>query len=142
MWPWMAASVVLAASAGAAMADCNHPAAIAFAPGAASATVVSDDPVPTVECYQVTAQARRELGMFLENAEKGPMLEVYAPGWTASCNGSDECSISGTLMSDPGETDWTDTLTETGAYLIVVENEHGVEYRLTVEIHSPGADRQ
>jgi hypothetical protein len=142
MWPWMAAFAMLLASAGAAMADCNHPAAINFAPGAASATIVSDDPVPTAECYQVTAQVKRELGMFLESTEKGPVLEVYAPGWTASCNASDECSISGTLMSDPGETEWTDTLTETGAYLIVVDNAHGDEYRLTVEIHLPGADRQ
>jgi|HubBroStandDraft_6_1064221.scaffolds.fasta_scaffold2003338_1 hypothetical protein len=142
MWPWMVALATLLAAAGAALADCNHPAAINFAPGVASATVASDDSVPTAECYQVTAQAKQELGMFIESTGKGPVLEVYAPGWTASCDAFDECSISGTLMSDPGDTEWTDTLTDTGAYLIVVDNPHSDEYRLTVEIHSSGADRQ
>jgi hypothetical protein len=136
----MAALAMFLASAGAALADCNHPAAITFAPGATSATVGSDDPVPTVECYQVTAPAGRDLGMFLESPEKGPTLEIFAPGWSTSCDASGECSMSGTQVSEPGETEWIDTLTETGAYLIVIDNADGNEYRLTVELRSAGDD--
>ena len=44
-------------------------------------------------------------------------------------------------MSDPGETEWIDTLTETGAYLIVIDNANGDDYRLTVEIRASGDDR-
>jgi len=140
MWYLTAAAVLLLASAGAARADCNRPAAIVIQPGTASATLDSDEPVPTVECYQVTAPAAQELRIFLDSDAKGPMLEVFAPGWTANCNASDECGVSGTLISDPGDTEWSDTLTETGAYLIVIDNANGDEYQLTVEIRSPGDD--
>jgi hypothetical protein len=138
---FLVAAVLFLAAAGMAKADCNRPTAIRFDPGTASATVGSDDPVPTVECYQLTAPAGRDLGMYLESAETGPVLEVFAPGWTASCDASGECHASGPLMSDPGDTEWIDTLTETGAYLIVVDNAKGDEYRLTVEILSPGDNR-
>jgi hypothetical protein len=141
MWFRMAAIAMLVAPVSA-MADCNHPAAIAFAPGATSTTIASDDPVPSLECYRLTAQAGRQLGVFVESADKGAVLEIFAPGWSANCDASDECNISGTLMSDAGETDWTDTLTETGVYLIVIDNPHVDEYRLTVEILAPGDNRQ
>jgi len=137
----MPAIAALMVSAGTAMADCNHPVAISFAAGQSSAIVSSGESVPTVECYQVTAPSGRDLGMYLESAAKGPSLEVYAPGWTTNCDASGECSTSGTLMSDPGETEWIDTLTETGAYLIVIDNANGDDYRLTVEIRASGDDR-
>ncbi|HTQ34992.1 MAG TPA: hypothetical protein VMI30_12540 [Stellaceae bacterium] len=137
----MAAIFIVLASASAAMGDCNHPVAISFAPGQSSTTVSSGESVPTVECYQVIAPSGRDLGMYLESAAKGPSLEVYAPGWTTNCDAAGECNTSGTLMSDPGETEWIDSLTETGAYLIVIDNANGDDYRLTIEIRASGDDR-
>lgn len=141
MWlPMAAATVMVLTVAGPARADCGRPVAIAFPPGTASATLNSAEPVSTVECYQVAAPAGQDLRIFVDSEAKGPVLEIFAPGWTATCTASDECGVSGTPISEPGDTEWSDTLTETGAYLIVIDNANGDDYQLTVEIHPPGDD--
>lgn len=141
---WTAAIALFLASVGAAMADCNNPSAILLAPGAAYASVASDDLVPTVECYQLSLQSGRELGVFVKGIDGGPIpaIEVYAPGWTAGCDASSECHVSGALLSEAGDTSWADALTETGSYLIVIDNPRGDRYRLIVEILSSGDNLQ
>ena len=141
MRPLMAAIALLFAFAGTALADCAHPAMITFAPGQTFTAVASGDPLPSVECYRVNAQANQDLGVFLES-NQGPSLEIYAPGWEVKCDSSDDCHFNGNLLSDTGDTDWTETLTEAGAYLIVVDNPNGDDYRLGIETHPAGGKTQ
>jgi hypothetical protein len=134
---FLLATALLVAWANAAFADCSQPAAIRFAAAAATATVASGDPTPSIECYRVTARANQELSVFLDDAS-GAGLEIFTPGWTATCDTASECHVSGDIMSEPGETEWTDTLPAAGVYLIVIDNPRGDEFRLTVELREAG----
>src|SRR5580704_4666217 len=129
------AAAVFLLSRGAALADCNHPKLIEFGLGASAVTLNSGPPTETVDCYQVIGRAGQEMGVTLEGAEHDAKLALYAPGWQASCDSSGDCDVSGDLMSEENETDWSDQLAASGAYLIVVDNaKSDAEYRLTVEL--------
>jgi hypothetical protein len=118
-----------------AVADCNRPKLIEFSAGASLVTLSSGASTETVDCYQAIGRAGQELRVTLEGAGRDAKLALYAPGWQASC-ASGDCDISGDLISDEGETDWSDQLEASGAYLIVVDNSKSdAEYRLTVALH-------
>jgi hypothetical protein len=123
-------------SGGAAIAACSHPKAIPVNAGAGAVTLDSGPPTETIDCYQVTGRAGQELSVALQGAQRDAKLALYAPGWQASCQSSGDCDISGDLMSDEDETDWTDKLETSGAFLIVIDNSKSdAEYRLSVELH-------
>jgi hypothetical protein len=119
-----------------AVADCNRPKRIEFGTGASVATLSSGPSTETVDCYQVIGRAGQELNVTLVGAARDAKLALYAPGWQASCDSSGDCDVSGDLISEEGETDWSDQLEANGAYLIVVDNSKSdAEYRLTVALH-------
>jgi hypothetical protein len=121
---------------GAAFADCTHPKPIQFGAGASAVTLNSGPPTETIDCFQVTGRAGQQLSVTLEGAQHDAKLALYAPGWQTTCSATGDCDISGDLMSEADETDWTDKLERTGAILIVVDNSKSdAEYRLSVELH-------
>jgi hypothetical protein len=129
------AAAVFLLSGEIALADCNRPKLIEFGPGANAVALSSGPPTETVDCYQVVGRAGQEMSVTLDGAEHDARLALYAPGWQASCDSSDDCDVSGDLMSEENETDWSDQLTASGAYLIVIDNaKSDAEYRLTVEL--------
>jgi hypothetical protein len=131
----LAAALVFVSGAAEA-ADCGHPLPIAFPAGATSVTLDSGPPADAVGCYQLNATAGQKLTASVQNADHAAFLELYAPGWRASCTAAAECEVSGDLLSEDNQTSWDDELDATGVYLIVVDNSKSdAEYRLTVELH-------
>jgi hypothetical protein len=121
---------------GTALADCSHPKPIQFGAGASAITLNSGPPTETIDCYQVTGRAGQELSIALQGAQHDAKLALYAPGWQANCQSSGDCDISGDLMSEEDETDWTDKLETNGAFLIVIDNSKSdAEYALHLELH-------
>ncbi len=129
------AVALLFLSGAAEAADCSHPLPIAFPPGTSIVTLDSGPPADAVGCYQLTARAGQKLTASVQTDDHAAFLELYAPGWRASCNASAECEVSGDLLSEDNETSWSDELETSGAYLIVVDNSRtDSEYKLTVEL--------
>jgi hypothetical protein len=130
------AAALFLAFGGSAFADCTHPRPIQFGAGANAVTLNSGPPTETIDCYQVTGRAGQELSITLEGVQHDAKLALYAPGWQTTCSPTGDCDISGDLMSEADETDWTDKLERGGAILIVIDNSKSdAEYRLGVELH-------
>jgi hypothetical protein len=129
------AIAVFLVSNGAALADCSHPKPIQLGAGASAVTLNSGPPTETVDCYQVSGRTGQQLSVTLEGAQHDAKLALYAPGWQTTCSASGDCDISGDLMSEADETDWTDKLERNGAVLIVIDNSKSdAEYRLSIEL--------
>jgi hypothetical protein len=117
-------------------ADCNHPLPIAFPAGATTVTLASGPLADAVGCFQLTARAGQKLTATVQDADHAVSLQLYAPGWKATCNTAADCDVSGDLLSEDNETSWSDQLETSGAYLIVVDNSRtDAEYKLIVELH-------
>ena len=127
-----AAALVVASSA--ALADCNHPTAIRLAAGASESTIEENAPGSTVDCYQFAATAGQQVSIELSGAKGDAVFAVFAPGWQASCDAAEDCDIVGDQLTEDQTTSWSDTVSATGAYLIVIDNSRGDgDYRLNVE---------
>jgi len=127
------AAVLLLASGGAALADCNRPTPINVTPTASESTVETDTPTTTLDCYQVAGQAGQHLSVAIAGAKSDATLSVYAPGWKASCNAVGDCDIDGDELTPDAARSWSDVLPVAGAYLIVVDNSRSdSDYRLNV----------
>jgi hypothetical protein len=130
------AAALLLVSGAAEAADCNHPLAIAFPAGAATVTLNSGPLADAVGCYQLTARAGQKLTASVQDADHAAFLELYAPGWKATCNAAADCEVNGDLLSEDNQRSWEDELETTGIYLIVIDNSKSdAEYRLTVGLH-------
>jgi len=130
------AAALLFVSGAAEAADCNRPLPIAFQTGATTVTLDSGPPADAVGCYQLTARAGQKLTAAVQNSDHAAFLELYAPGWKATCNAAADCEVSGDLLSEDNQTSWEDELETTGVYLIVIDNSKSdAEYKLTVELH-------
>jgi hypothetical protein len=130
----LAAALVFVSGAAEA-ADCTHPLQIAFPAGATSVTLDSGPPADAVGCYQLTASTGQKLTASVQSDDRAAYLELYAPGWRASCSAAAECEVTGDLLSEENVTSWSDELDANGAYLIVVDNSRtDSEYKLTVEL--------
>jgi hypothetical protein len=130
-----ATALLLASSA--AMADCNHPTRVGDAPG--EFTAESEATPATIDCYQVTAQAGQQLSVSLAGSNHDASFAVFAPGWQASCNAVDDCDITGDQLSPDAATDWTDKVSDAGAYLIVIDNAASdADYHLNVTLRDAG----
>ena len=129
------AAALLIVSGAAEAADCDHPLPIAFPAGATTVTLDSGPPADAVGCYQLNATAGQKLTATVQDADHAAFLELYAPGWKASCTAVAECEVNGDLLSEDNQTSWEDELDASGVYLIVIDNSKSdVEYRLTVEL--------
>jgi hypothetical protein len=127
-------AVALLLASPSAMADCKHPAAIGLEPGAHDSTVEADAPSTTIDCYQFAAKVGQQVVIEISGGKGDAVFAVYGPGWEASCDTADDCDISGDLLGDEQTTEWSDTASVTGAYLIVVDNSRSdSDYRLNVE---------
>ena len=128
----LAAALVLVS--GAAQADCTHPAPVSFPAGATSVTI-EDTPGVAITCYQLTAREGQRLTLSVTDDEHEASLELYAPGWQATCNADGDCEVSGDTLSEENEKSWADELPASGVYLIVVDNpKSDADYRLIVEL--------
>jgi hypothetical protein len=117
-------------------ADCNRPLTVAFPAGATRVTLASGPPAEAVGCYQLTARAGQKLTATVQDDGHAAFLELFAPGWKASCNAVADCEVNGDLLSEDNQTNWEDELETSGVYLIVVDNSKtDAEYKLTVELH-------
>jgi hypothetical protein len=109
---------------------------IVFEPSSSSVTITGQ-PLSTVDCYQVTARGNQVLSVTVDNADDDAVFALYAPGWTANCDGTGTCQLTGDLLSEDDTKAWSDTVETAGAYLIVVDNSKGgSDYELTVELQS------
>lgn len=134
MRSWASAAALILAPGVAMAADCNRPAPIQVAPGA-SATIASGPPSGSSDCYQITARGDQTLTLTLDSTTDDAVFALYAPGWTAKCDSAGDCDLTGDLLSEDGTSAWADTLQESGAYLIVIDNTASdSEYRLTAEL--------
>ena len=136
-FPLAAALLLVAAlfiSVAAEAADCNRPLPIAFPTGATTITL-NGPPADAVGCYQLTARAGQKLTTTVQDADHAASLELYAPGWKATCNAAADCEVSGELLSENNETSWEDELETAGVYLIVIDNSKSdAEYKLIVQL--------
>jgi hypothetical protein len=131
------AAVGLALCGGPAFADCNAPASIDVAAGAAESTVAADTPTTTLDCYQLTARAGEQLSITLGGAKNDAVFTLLAPGWRAHCDAVDDCDIDGEALSEDEAKSWADTLPTSGAYLIVIDNSRSdSDYRLNVVLQA------
>jgi hypothetical protein len=132
---WALAAALVLISGAARAADCDRPAPIVFEPGNSSVTIASP-PSSTVDCYQLAARGNQVLTITVDNAEDDGVFALYAPGWTAKCDGEGACDLTGDLLSEDDTKAWSDTVDAAGVYLIVVDNsKSGSDYELTVEMH-------
>jgi len=116
------------------MADCKHPGSIGLAPGTRESTVESDAQSATIDCYQFAAQAGQQVVIEISGAKRDAVFAVFGPGWEASCDAAEDCDVTGDLLGDEQTTKWSDTISVTGAYLIVIDNSRSdSDYRLNVE---------
>ncbi|HWB48589.1 MAG TPA: hypothetical protein VG651_05730 [Stellaceae bacterium] len=126
------AALLLASSN--AMADCNHPTPIKFAEGAGEASIEENAPSSTIDCYQFTGTTGQRVTVDLSGLKGDAVFAVFAPGWQATCDATDDCDIVGDQLSDDQTNSWSDTLWIDGAYLIVVDNSRSdVDYRLNID---------
>jgi hypothetical protein len=133
MRAWALAAALVLMSGAARAADCDRPAPIVLEPGSSSATIAGP-PSGTVDCYQLTARGNQVLTITVDNAADDAAFALYAPGWTAKCDGRGGCDLTGDLLSEDDTKAWSDTVEAAGAYLIVVDNsKSGSDYELTVE---------
>jgi hypothetical protein len=129
------AAALLFVSGAAEAADCNHPLPITFPAGATTVTLNSGPPADAVGCYQLAARAGQKLTATVQDADHAASLELYAPGWKATCNAAADCEVSGELLSENNETSWEDELETAGVYLIVIDNSKSdAEYKLIVQL--------
>ncbi len=132
MRAWALAAALVFVSGAAMAADCSAPAPIVFEPGAASVMIAS--PPSSGDCFQYTARGNERVTITLDNAADDAVFAIYAPGWTAKCDGEGACELTGDLLSEDDTKAWADTLSP-GAYLIVVDNsKSGLDYELTVDM--------
>jgi hypothetical protein len=131
------AAVGLTLCGGTAFADCNAPAPIDVAAGAAESTVAADTPTTTLDCYQLTARAGEQLSITLDGGKNDAVFTLLAPGWRAHCDAVDDCDIDGEALSEDETKSWADTLPASGAYLIVIDNSRSdSDYRLNVVLQA------
>jgi hypothetical protein len=132
MRAWAVAGVLVLISGAARAADCNNPAPIVFEPGSSSVTIAAQ-PSDSVDCYQVTARANAVLNVAVDNEADDAVFALYAPGWTAKCDDTGTCDLTGDLLSEDDTKAWSDTVETAGTYLIVVDNsKSSTDYELTV----------
>jgi hypothetical protein len=131
------AAVGLTLCSGTAFADCNSPAPIDVAAGAAESTVAADAPTTTLDCYQLNARAGEQLSITLDGARNDAVFTLLAPGWRAHCDAVDDCDIDGEALSEDDAKSWADPLPTSGAYLIVIDNSRSdSDYRLNVVLQA------
>jgi hypothetical protein len=129
----LAAALLLASSS--AMADCNHPTVIKVADGGGESTIEENAPSATVDCYQFTGAVGQRVAVELTGGSRDAVFAVFAPGWQATCDATEDCDIVGDQLSDDAATSWLETLWVAGNYLIVIDNSRSdADYRLNVEL--------
>lgn len=123
-----------------ALAGCDRPAAIRFAPGAFASEVTGGIPRGEVACFTFGAGAGQKLSV---TQKPGPdnniVFQIYQPGWKVTRDRDGIYDMVGTPLrgAAPGEdtATWSGTLPTKGTYLIVVGTTRGGGgYQIRVEI--------
>ncbi len=123
-----------------ALAGCDRPVAVRFAPGAFSSELTGGIPRGEVACFTIGAGAGQTLSV---TQKPGPdnniVFQIYQPGWKITRDRDGIYDMAGTALrgAAPGEdtATWSGTLPAKGTYLIVVGTTRGSGgYQLRVEI--------
>ncbi len=123
-----------------ALAGCDRPVAVRFAPGAFSSELTGGIPRGEVACFTIGAGAGQTLSV---TQKPGPdnniVFQIYQPGWKITRDRDGIYDMAGTPLrgAAPGEDTrtWSGPLPTKGTYLIVVGTTRGGGgYQLRVEI--------
>ncbi len=123
-----------------ALAGCDRPVAVRFAPGAFSSELTGGIPRGEIACFTIGAGAGQKLSV---TQKPGPdnniVFQIYQPGWKITRDRDGIYDMAGTALrgAAPGEdtATWSGTLPAKGNYLIVVGTTRGGGgYQIRVEI--------
>ena len=123
-----------------ALAGCDRPVAVRFAPGAFSSELTGGIPRGEVACFTIGAGAGQTLSV---TQKPGPdnniVFQIYQPGWKITRDRDGIYDMAGTPLrgAAPGEDTrtWSGPLPTKGTYLIVVGTTRGGGgYQLRVAI--------
>ncbi len=123
-----------------ALAGCDRPVAVRFAPGAFSSELTGGIPRGEIACFTIGAGAGQKLSV---TQKPGPdnniVFQIYQPGWKITRDRDGIYDMAGTALrgAAPGEdtATWSGTLPAKGNYLIVGGTTRGGGgYQIRVEI--------
>ena len=133
----VAAAVLLAAVP--AVAGCDKPAPIRFAPGAIAADVTGGLARGDRDCFTISARTgQRMIVTQTDRGEGNIVLQLYPPPWKTAPS-PDGLVVRGTALKGTEEgrdaAEWTGRLPANGPYLLVLGTSRGGgEYRVRVEV--------
>ena len=134
-----AAAVLLALAAVPAVAGCDKPAPIRFAPGASAADLTGGLARGDRDCFTISARTGQRMTVTqTDRGEGNIVLQLYRPPWTIAPS-PDGPVVRGTVLKDAEEGrdagEWSGRLPTTGPYLLVLGTSRGGgEYRVRVEV--------
>ena len=135
-----AAVALLALAAVPAIACCDKPTPIRFAPGASAADITGGLARGDRDCFTISARTGQRMTMTqTDRGEGNIVLQLYRPPWTTAPS-PDGLVVRGTALRGTEEgrdaTEWSGRLPATGAYLLVLGTSRGGgEYSVHMEVH-------
>ena len=123
-----------------ALAGCDRPVAVRFAPGAFSSELTGGIPRGEIACFTIGAGAGQKLSVTqTPGPDNNIVFQIYQPGWKITRDRDGIYDMAGTALrgAAPGEdtATWSGTLPAKGNYLIVVGTTRGGGgYQIRVEI--------
>jgi hypothetical protein len=134
-----AAAVLLALAAVPAVAGCEKPTPIRFAPGASAADVTGGLARGDRECFTISARTGQRMTVTqTDRGEANIVLQLYPPPWR-TVPSPDGLVVRGTALKGTEEgrdaAEWSGRLRATGRYLLVLGTSRGGgEYFVHVEV--------
>jgi len=136
---FVAAVALLVLAAVPAVAGCDKPAPIRFAPGASAADITGGIARGDRDCFTVSARTGQRMTVTQTDRDEGNIvLQLYRPPWT-TVPSPDGLVVRGTALKGTEEgrdaAEWSGRLPTTGAYLLVLGTSRGGgEYSVHVEV--------
>ena len=125
-------------AAPAAIASCDAPAALRFAPGQTTGEAKGGIPRGDLACWTLSAKAGQTMVATVSSTGQNAVMQIYAPGWKiAKADG--DTRFTGRALKKAAEgddaTQWTGPLPASGKFLFVLGTTNGGgDYDLHVSI--------
>jgi hypothetical protein len=137
---FVAAAMLLALAAVPAVAGCDKPAPVRFAPGASAADLTGGLARGDRDCFTIRARAGQRMTVNqTDRGEGNIVLQLYPPPWTTAPS-PDGPVVRGIALKGTEEgrdaAEWSGRLPVTGPYLLVLGTSRGSgEYWVHVGVH-------
>ncbi len=134
-----AAAALLASTASPAVAGCDQPASVHFAPGTTFAKLTGGIARGERDCFTISARTGQRMTVTqTDRGEGNIVLQLYRPPWTIM-PASDGPEIHGATLEGAEEgrdaREWSGQLPATGRYLLVIGTSRGGgEYAVRLEV--------